>query len=122
MNRYTCPEACLTGTITTAAVVSLVDFGFDAAMVARSRYAAIYVHNSKILVKWAQDYPRVAPTVEVDYDGNKVKTEAAPVPATNDGHGIGAETERVVLGKQALWNLRMIATGSNATVTITLEG
>lgn len=115
------PEATKTAAILTVPK-SLVDFGFDAAMVERSSRAFIYVHNQGLIVKWAQDYPRVQPTQEADVSGYRMHVvEPPPTPAANDGHGIAAGQEREVIGRRQLQLLRMVSTGATSTVTITLE-
>lgn len=116
------PEACKTGTITAGAQVSLVTFGFDAVMVERSTRAFIYAHNSKLMCKWAQDYPRVQPTAEEDHSGYRAHVvEAPPTVTSASGHGIEAGQEREIIGSRQLQLLRIIAATGDTVVTITLE-
>lgn len=121
LNAASQPEACLSGTVLLSPV-SLVEFGFDAEMVERSQRAYIYVHSSEVVVKWAQDYPRVQPTEEADVSGYRRHiVEPAPVPAVNDGHGVGAQQEREIIGQRQIQNLRMMSPAGGSLVTITLE-
>lgn len=112
------PMSCKTATVT-GTVVSLVGFGFTETDVDRAKRAYIYVHDNLLMVKWAQDHPEQAPTA---YRENGVAVVPAPVPASNDGHGIAAGQEREVIGSQALRNLRLKSPGGSSVVTITLEG
>lgn len=118
------PAGCKTGFITTSPT-SLLSFGFTADMIGSCLRAFIYVHAEGILVKWAQDVPRVKPTTEssTNSGGTVVPNENPPVVAIADGHGIPAGAEREIDGRRQLHLLRMIsATANSAKVTITLEG